>query len=59
MNTILTFYEIIEPLVESDLIGIPEPLLRSAIAVLAKSGRAQVIVIPDGEGVRFFARSSK
>ncbi|KAI0031144.1 ESCRT-II complex vps25 subunit [Vararia minispora EC-137] len=55
LNTILTFFEIAEPEVESPLVGIPAPLLRAAIAVLARTGRAQAISIPDGEGVRFFS----
>ncbi|KAH9040396.1 ESCRT-II complex vps25 subunit [Lactarius pseudohatsudake] len=38
LNTILTFYEISDPPVPSALSGIPESLLRGAIAVLAKSG---------------------
>lgn len=59
LNTILTFYEIIEPPVESPLTGLPVPLLRKAIAVLAKGGRAQLISISDGEGVRFFAGGGK
>lgn len=54
LNTIMTFYEITEPAVESELSNIPLPLLRKAIAILAKSNRAQIIAIPDGEGVRFF-----
>jgi hypothetical protein len=40
--------------VPSALSGVPAPLLRQAIAILAKAGRAQTIAIPDGEGVRFF-----
>jgi ESCRT-II complex subunit VPS25 len=60
LNTILTFYEISDPPVPSALSGIPESLLRGAIAVLAKSGRAQQISISDGDGVRFFPpRSTK
>jgi len=60
LNTILTFYEISDPPVPSALSGIPESLLRSAIAVLTKSGRAQLISISDGDGVRFFPpRSTK
>lgn len=54
LNTILTFYEITDPPVPSDLSDIPIPLLRKAIAILTKSGRAQTITIADGEGVRFF-----
>jgi ESCRT-II complex subunit VPS25 len=54
MNTIMTFYEITDPPVESSLTGIPIPLLRKAIAILVKSNRAQTIAISDGEGVRFF-----
>jgi ESCRT-II complex subunit VPS25 len=60
LNTILTFYEISDPPVPSALSGIPEPLLRNVISVLAKSGRAQLISISDGDGVRFFPpRSTK
>jgi hypothetical protein len=59
LNTILTFYEISNPPVPSALSGIPESL-RSAISVLAKSGgRAQLISISDGDGVRFFPRTAK
>jgi ESCRT-II complex subunit VPS25 len=57
MNTILTFYDITDPPVESPLTNIPIPLLRKAITILTKSNRAQIIAIPDGEGVRFFAQS--
>jgi ESCRT-II complex subunit VPS25 len=59
LNTILTFYEISNPPVSSALSGIPESLLRSAIAILVKGGRAQLISISDGDGVRFFPRTSK
>ncbi|KAH9000395.1 ESCRT-II complex vps25 subunit [Lactarius akahatsu] len=59
LNTILTFYEISDPPVPSALSGIPESLLRGAIAVLAKSGRAQLISISDGDGVRFFPPRTK
>jgi len=60
LNTILTFYEISDPPVPSALSGIPDSLLRSAISVLTKSGRAQLISISDGDGVRFFPpRSTK
>ncbi|KIK82564.1 hypothetical protein PAXRUDRAFT_153645 [Paxillus rubicundulus Ve08.2h10] len=55
LNTILTFYEIIDPPVPSPLSGLPIPLLRRAIAVLTRSGRAQIIGVADGEGVRLFA----
>lgn len=55
MNTIMTYYEITEPAVPSPLSNVPIPLLRKAIAILAKTNRAQVIAIADGEGVRFFA----
>ncbi|KAF6761853.1 ESCRT-II complex vps25 subunit [Ephemerocybe angulata] len=54
MNTIMTFYEITDPPVNSPLTNIPLPLLRKAITILAKSNRAQIIAIADGEGVRFF-----
>ncbi|KAL0954021.1 hypothetical protein HGRIS_005176 [Hohenbuehelia grisea] len=59
MNTIMTFYEITDPPVESPLSGIPEVLLRKAIAILAKTGRAQMIGAADGDGVRFFASGGK
>jgi ESCRT-II complex subunit VPS25 len=59
LNTILTFYEITDPPVESPLTGLPISLLRKAINILAKSNRAQLIAIADGEGVRFFAGSAK
>ena len=55
LNTIMTFYEIVEPPVPSPLSGLPLPILRKAIAVLAKSSRAQIIAVADGEGVRFLA----
>ncbi|KAJ8456903.1 hypothetical protein ONZ45_g18533 [Pleurotus djamor] len=57
LNTIMTFYEITDPPVESPLTGIPLVILRKAIGVLTKSGRAQTIAVADGEGVRFFAAS--
>ncbi|KAA1470195.1 ESCRT-II complex vps25 subunit [Dentipellis sp. KUC8613] len=59
LNTILTFYEIMEPAIPSPLSGIPVPLLRNAIGVLGKTGRAQIISIADGEGVRLFPRTGK
>jgi ESCRT-II complex subunit VPS25 len=59
LNTILTFYEISNPPVPSAFSGAPESLLRSAIAILAKGGRAQLISISDGDGVRFFSRTTK
>jgi len=52
LNTILTFYDIVEPPLASELTGIPIFLLRKAIAVLSRTGRAQLITITDGEGVR-------
>ncbi|KAF8226234.1 ESCRT-II complex, vps25 subunit [Tricholoma matsutake] len=55
LNTILTFYDITDPQVESQLSGIPISLLRKAISVLSNTGRAQLIEIADGEGVRIFA----
>ena len=55
LNTIMTFYEIVEPPVPSPLAGVPLPVLRRAIAVLARSARAQTIAVADGEGVRFLA----
>jgi len=55
LNTILTFYEIIEPPVPSPLSGIPPSLLRRAVSILTKTSRAQIIAVSDGEGVRFLA----
>lgn len=55
LNSILTFYEITSPDVPSQLTDLPPALLRSAIAFLAKSGRAQTIEAVDGGGVRFFS----
>lgn len=57
LNTILTFYDITDPPIESPLSNIPVPLLRKAVAILVKSGRAQLIGVADGEGVRFFTPS--
>ncbi|PPQ68068.1 hypothetical protein CVT26_007351 [Gymnopilus dilepis] len=57
LNTILTFYDITDPPVDSPLTNIPVPLLRRAIAILGKTGRSQMIAIPDGEGVRFLPRA--
>ncbi|KAI0831896.1 ESCRT-II complex vps25 subunit [Trametes gibbosa] len=53
LNTILTFYEIVEPPVPSPLSGVPLPIVRRAVGVLARSIRAQIIAVSDGEGVRF------
>ncbi|KAF9459341.1 ESCRT-II complex subunit-domain-containing protein [Collybia nuda] len=55
LNTILTFYDITDPPVKSELSGIPVSLLRKAINILVKSGRAQLIGVADGEGVRLFS----
>jgi len=55
INTILTFYEIQEPAVASELQGIPVSLLRKAIAILSKTGRAQLIDGTEEGGVRFFS----
>ena len=57
LNSILTYYEITEPEVPSDLSGLAAPLLKKAIAILGKTGRAQTISISDGEGVRFLPRN--
>jgi len=57
LNTILTFYDITDPPLESLLMNIPVPLLRKAISILGKTGRSQMIAIADGEGVRFLARA--
>jgi ESCRT-II complex subunit VPS25 len=59
MNTILTFYEITDPPIESPVSGIPVGLLRKAVVILGKTGRAQIIGVADGEGVRFFPGSGK
>ncbi|KAG5735510.1 Vacuolar protein-sorting-associated protein 25 [Termitomyces sp. T112] len=55
LNTILTFYDITDPPINSELSGIPIPLLRKAIGILGKTGRAQMLGVADGEGVRIFA----
>ena len=55
LNTILTFYDITDPQVESQLSGIPMPLLRKAVSILSKIGRAQLIGVADGEGIRILA----
>lgn len=49
----MTFYEIVEPPIPSELSNLPIPLLKKAIAILAKTARAQIIAVADGEGVRF------
>lgn len=59
LSTILTFYEITDPPIESPLTGIPLTLLRRAITILGKTGRAQIIGVADGEGVRFFPGTGK
>ncbi|KAK0221868.1 ESCRT-II complex vps25 subunit [Armillaria fumosa] len=56
LNTIMTFYEVTDPPLESPLSGIPVALLRKAIGILAKTSRAQLIAVADGEGVRFFSK---
>lgn len=55
LNTIMTFYEIVEPPIPSELSNLPISLLKKAIAILVKTSRAQVISVADGEGVRFLA----
>ncbi|TBU34011.1 ESCRT-II complex vps25 subunit [Dichomitus squalens] len=55
LNTIMTFYEIVEPPVPSPLSGLPFPILRKVITILTKSNRAQIIAVADGEGVRFLS----
>lgn len=59
LGTILTFYEITEPTIPSELSGLPISLLKRAIDVLGKTGRAQLIAVSDGEGVRFLSRVSR
>ena len=49
----MTFYEIIEPPVPSELSNLPVSLLKKAITILTKTARAQIIAVTDGEGVRF------
>ena len=49
----MTFYEIVEPPIPSELSDLPIPILKKAIGILAKTGRAQIIAVADGEGVRF------
>jgi ESCRT-II complex subunit VPS25 len=57
LNTIMTFYDITDPPLESALTNIPVPLLRKAISILGKTSRSQMIAIADGEGVRFLTKS--
>lgn len=59
LNTILTFYEITDPPIDSAMSGVPLSLLRRAISILAKTGRAQILEGADGGGVRFFPASGK
>jgi ESCRT-II complex subunit VPS25 len=59
LNTILTFYEIMEPPLESPLSGIPVVLLRKAVIALNKTGRAQLISVADGEGVKLIPHSGR
>lgn len=54
----MAFYEIVEPPIPSNLSNLPVPLLKEAIAILAKTARAQIIVVTDGEGVRFLPETS-
>jgi len=54
LNSILTFYEIQNPPIPSDLSDIPIVLLKRAISILAKTNRAQIIESAEGGGVRFF-----
>jgi ESCRT-II complex subunit VPS25 len=59
LNTILTFYDITDPPVESAMNRIPTTLLRKAIAILSKSGRAQIIDGLEGGGAKFYAANGK
>ena len=54
----MTFYEIVEPPIPSELSNLPIPLLKKTIAILAKTARAQIIAGADGEGVRFLPGTS-
>jgi len=58
LNTIMTFYEIVEPPIPSVLSNLPIPLLKRAIGILSKTARAQIIAVADGEGVRFLPGTS-
>ncbi|CAG8777511.1 14768_t:CDS:2, partial [Acaulospora colombiana] len=49
LNSILTFYEIQNPQLESELQDIPAGLLRRVIIILTKSNRAQLIESADGD----------
>lgn len=44
---------------ESPLSGIEVIMLRKAIAILNRTGRAQVISVADGEGVKLLPRTGK
>jgi ESCRT-II complex subunit VPS25 len=54
----MTFYEIVEPPIPSELSNLPIPLLKKVVAILAKTSRAQIIAVTDGEGVRFLSGNS-
>jgi ESCRT-II complex subunit VPS25 len=54
----MTFYEIVEPPIPSELSNLPIPLLKKAIGILAKTAKAQIIAVADGEGVRFLPGTS-
>ena len=54
----MTFYEIVEPPIPSELSNLPIPLLKKTIAILAKTARAQIIAGADGEEVRFLPGTS-
>jgi len=58
LNTIMTFYEIVEPPIPSELLNLPIPLLKRAIGILSKTARAQIIAVADGEGVRLLPGTS-
>jgi ESCRT-II complex subunit VPS25 len=54
----MTFYEIVEPPVPSELSGLPIPILKKAIGILTRTAQAQIIAVADGEGVRFLPGAS-
>lgn len=54
----MTFYEIVEPPIPSELSNLPISLLKKAISILVKTARAQIIAVAEGEGVRFLAGTS-
>ena len=54
----MTFYEIVEPPIPSELSNLPVSLLKKVIVVSVKTVRTQIIAVTDREGVRFLHGTS-